>query len=120
MSNDEKSDPLDDVKKGLGLLFRAAKTAAKNLPTQPIEKVVLDSAREVGRAVENVASSIEKEMFGDRSDRKKNDTSKTNDAPPPADAAPTEASAARTPASPPAVSPQAKTPEEPPKGPRVG
>ena len=68
MANDEKPDPLDDVKKGLGLLFRAAKTAAQKLPTQPLEKVVLDGAREVGRAVENVtqtvASTIEKQVFG--------------------------------------------------------
>ncbi len=123
MSNDEKPDPLDDVKKGLGLLFRAAKTAAKNLPTDPIEKVVLDGAREVGRAVENVANSIEKEVFGDR---KAKDKAPPSDAPPAADAAPTEASSTKsTPAPAPAATKTdgdagATKVEDPPKGPRVG
>jgi hypothetical protein len=65
MPDDEKPetpDAIDDVKKGLGLLFRAARTAVKKLPTEPIEKVVIDGAKEVGRAVENVASTIEKEI----------------------------------------------------------
>jgi hypothetical protein len=64
MPKEEEPKPFDDVRKGLGLLFRAARTAVKNLPTDPIEKVVVDGAREVGRAVENVASTIEKELFG--------------------------------------------------------
>ena len=123
MSNNEKSDPLDDVKKGLGLLFRAAKTAAKKLPTEPIEKVVLDGAREVGRAVENVANSIEKEVFGDR---KAKDKAPASDAPPAADAAPTEASSAKsTPAPAPTATKTdgdatATKVDDPPKGPRVG
>jgi hypothetical protein len=64
MPKEEEPRAFDDMRKGLGLLFRAARTAVKNLPTDPIEKVVVDGAREVGRAVENVASSIEKELFG--------------------------------------------------------
>ena len=71
MPTDEKPtppNPFDDVRKGLGLLFRAAKTVAQKLPTDPIEKVVLDGAREVGRAVENVTNTvtntIEKQVFG--------------------------------------------------------
>lgn len=117
MSNEDKPDPLEDVRKGLGLLFRAAKTAVKKLPTEPIEKVVIDGAREVGRAVENVASSLEKEVFGDRSAKKQDDeepVATKSDAPkseahaeaaPPADPAPDAA--------------KPKTDEEPPKGPRV-
>ena len=63
---DEKSTPLRDVRKGLGLLFRAAKTAAEKLPTRGVEEAVLTSAREVGRAIENVAMTIEREVFGKR------------------------------------------------------
>lgn len=63
---DEKPTPLQDVRKGLGLLFRAAKTAVERLPTGGVEEVVATSAREVGRAIENVASAIEREVFGKR------------------------------------------------------
>jgi hypothetical protein len=59
-----KPDPLQDVRKGLGLLFRAAKTTVEKLPTKDIEEVVVTSAREVGRALENVGRSIEREVFG--------------------------------------------------------
>jgi hypothetical protein len=65
---DEKSTPLRDVRKGLGLLFRAAKTAAERLPKRGVEEAVLTSAREVGRAIENVALTIEREVFGKRGD----------------------------------------------------
>jgi hypothetical protein len=63
---DEKPTPFQDVRKGLGLLFRAAKTAVERLPTGGVEEVVATSAREVGRAIENVASAIEREVFGKR------------------------------------------------------
>jgi hypothetical protein len=65
--NDDKPTPLQDVRKGLGLLFRAAKTAVEKLPKGGVEEVVVTSAREVGRAIENVASAIEREVFGQRS-----------------------------------------------------
>jgi hypothetical protein len=63
---DEKPTPLRDVRKGLGLLFRAAKTAVEKLQTRGVEEAVVTSAREVGRAIENVASTIEREVFGRR------------------------------------------------------
>jgi hypothetical protein len=59
----DEPDPLNDVRRGLGLLLRAARTAAKRLPTTDLEEVVTTSAREVGRAIENVAATIEREMF---------------------------------------------------------
>lgn len=62
--NDDKPTPLQDVRKGLGLLFRAARTAVERLPKGGVEEVVVTSAREVGRAIENVASAIEREVFG--------------------------------------------------------
>ncbi len=62
--SDEKPNPFDDVRKGLGLLFRAARTTVEKLPTKDLEEVVVTSAREVGRAIENVGKTIEREVFG--------------------------------------------------------
>jgi hypothetical protein len=70
---ENKPTPLQDVRKGLGLLFRAAKTAVEGLPTGGVEEVVATSAREVGRAIENVASAIERQVFGKRGDPGKAD-----------------------------------------------
>jgi hypothetical protein len=67
VSNDDKPTPLQDVRKGLGLLFRAARSAVEKLPKGGVEEVVVTSAREVGRAIENVASAIEREVFGQNS-----------------------------------------------------
>ncbi|HXN31627.1 MAG TPA: hypothetical protein VN894_07195 [Polyangiaceae bacterium] len=80
--NDEKPTPLQDVRKGLGLLFRAAKAAVEKLPTGGVEEVVATSAREVGRAIENVASAIEREVFGKRSGPTQSEKDATKDEPP--------------------------------------
>jgi hypothetical protein len=61
---DDKPNALEDVRKGLGLLFRAAKTTVEKLPTKDLEEVVVTSAREVGRAIENVGKTLEREVFG--------------------------------------------------------
>ncbi|HEY3819922.1 MAG TPA: hypothetical protein VGL81_22310 [Polyangiaceae bacterium] len=61
---DDKPNAFEDVRKGLGLLFRAAKTTVEKLPTKDLEEVVVTSAREVGRALENVGKTIEREVFG--------------------------------------------------------
>ncbi len=74
--SDEKPTPFQDVRKGLGLLFRAAKTAVERLPTGGVEEVVATSAREVGRALENVASVIEREVLGKRGGRAQPEASK--------------------------------------------
>jgi hypothetical protein len=63
---DPKPSAFKDVRQGLGLLFRAAKTVAEKLPGRSVEEVVANSAREVGRAFENVATTIEREVFGRR------------------------------------------------------
>jgi hypothetical protein len=55
---DEKPNPLNDTLRGLGLLFRAARTVAAKIPTKNLEEVVATSAREVGRAFENVATTV--------------------------------------------------------------
>ncbi len=62
--SDPKKDPnpIEDVRKGLGLLFRAARTAVQKLPTDKLEEAVMSGAKEVGRAIESVAHTIEKEV----------------------------------------------------------
>jgi hypothetical protein len=59
----EKPDPIEDVRKGLGLLFRAAKSTLDQLPTRQIEEAVVTGAREVSRAIENVTGAIDKQLF---------------------------------------------------------
>ena len=54
--------------KGLGLLFRAAKTVVERLPTKNLEEAVVESAREVGRAIESVATALEREVLGRKND----------------------------------------------------
>ena len=84
---DENEDPLADLKKGIGLLFRAAKSAAhkipkdkiedafkssveelqkavETLPTQKIEGTVKTSLQEMGRAFVSVATTLEREIAG--------------------------------------------------------
>jgi hypothetical protein len=84
---DENEDPLADLKKGIGLLFRAAKSAAhkipkdkiedafkssveelqkavEKLPTAKIEGTVKTSLQEMGRAFVSVATTLEREVAG--------------------------------------------------------
>ena len=82
---DPKSTPGQDVKKAFGLLYRAARTAVDQLPTKKFEEAVTMGAKEVGRAIENVANTIEKDIF--KSGAK-------TEPPPPAPPSPPEAKAA--------------------------
>jgi hypothetical protein len=61
--SDDKPKPVDDLKEGLNLLFRAAKGAVEHLPTQKIEDVAKDAVKEVGRAFESLGSELDK-AFG--------------------------------------------------------
>jgi hypothetical protein len=61
--SEDKPDPLDDMRRGMGLLFRAAKTVVQRIPTTKLEDAVVSGAREVGRAIENVAQTLEKEVL---------------------------------------------------------
>ena len=72
MSDNDKPNALEDVRKGLGLLFRAAKTTVEKLPTKDVEDAVITTAREVGRAVENVGRTLEREVFGGKDAKGKN------------------------------------------------
>lgn len=94
----EEEDPLHDLKKGIGLLFRAAKSAAHRakeagagekvekafktgvddlqkafdrLQNDKLEGALKSSLQEIGRAVGNVAQTIEKELKGDDQDKNK-------------------------------------------------
>jgi len=62
--SDPKPDPLSDVIRGLGLILRAAKTTVERVPTKGLEDAVIQTAREVGRAIENVAGTVEREVLG--------------------------------------------------------
>jgi len=81
----DKHDPIEDVRKGLGLLFRAAKGAIDKLPTKDVEQVVVTSAREVGRALENVAKSVEREVNRVKDDLKPHGATKDAAKPEPED-----------------------------------
>jgi hypothetical protein len=61
--DDQKPNPLEDLRKGLGLLFRAAKTTIEKLPTGELEEAVVSGAKEVGRAIENVAHAVEEQVL---------------------------------------------------------
>jgi hypothetical protein len=46
-------DPVDELKKGFGMLLRAAKHAVDKLPTDKIEEAVKTGAKQVEHAVDN-------------------------------------------------------------------
>src|SRR5258707_5656320 len=105
--DDDKHDPLEDMKKGFGLLFRAAKGAVEKLPTKDVEDAVVAGAREIGRAVESVGHAIEKQW---KNETKKDDaTSAKDDAPSAKDDAPA-----------PPKEDEKKDDDKPAGGPRVG
>lgn len=83
-----KSDPVDDLKQGLGLLFRAAKGAVEKIPTDKVEDVAKDAAKEVARAFETIGHEVEKVISPNKKSSQpppeaKADTAST---PPPGDA----------------------------------
>lgn len=111
-----KSKPVDDLKEGLGLLFRAAKGAARSLPTDKLEEAARDAAKEVTRALETLGEEIEK-VVG-----KVSGTSGTSHVPcEPRDVPEGTTRAGETPTADAASSPDAAPHEhEAPRGPRVG
>jgi len=79
MSDPKKgSDPIEDIREGLGLLFRAARTAVEKLPTKDLEEAVVSGAKEVERAVKSVAEAVETQFSGMSAKR----TSSASEAPP--------------------------------------
>ena len=63
--SDEKHKPVDDLKQGLNLLFRAAKGAVDKIPTDKIEGALKDGAKEVSKAFESVANEVDKVFYKD-------------------------------------------------------
>ncbi|MFO0675451.1 MAG: hypothetical protein U0169_02880 [Polyangiaceae bacterium] len=61
-------DPMEDLREGLGLLFRAARTAVEKLPTKDLEEAVVSGAKEVERAVKSVAEAVESQFAGRKSE----------------------------------------------------
>jgi hypothetical protein len=110
--SDDKPNPLDDLKQGLGLLFRAAKGAVEKLPTDKIEDVAKDAAKEVGRAFESLGTEIEK-VVGMATG------SPPQAQPPQAQGSTEEVPTGEAPKEPPRYD-DGYAPEPPPKGPRVG
>jgi len=64
MSEDKPSKPVDDLKEGLNLLFRAAKGAVQSLPTDKVETVAKDAVKEVNRAFESLGAEIQQAIAG--------------------------------------------------------
>ena len=64
MDDDNKPSAIEDLRKGLGLLFRAARTTLEQIPTGKLEDAVVSGAKEVGRAIENVAQVVEQQVLG--------------------------------------------------------
>jgi hypothetical protein len=120
----EKPDPIEDVRKAFGLLFRAAKSAIDQLPTHHFEETVVAGAREVGRAIENVTSSLDKQFFKRDADKAERPVGPHPAEPPASAEPPIDASGAPHAAAGPdpkrEVRPEEAPPEEAPKGPRVG
>lgn len=77
MPDDPKPNPFQDLRQGLGLLFRAAKTTLERLPTGELEEAVKTGAKEVTRAIENVTHAVEEQILRKPSVR-------SGSAPPPA------------------------------------
>jgi hypothetical protein len=126
MSDDKKQPPrpLDDLKEGLGLLFRAAKGAVEQFPTEKVEETAKEAAKQVGKTFEVIGNEMDKAF-----------TKATGSEPPPkADAAPpAEAKKPGGDDAPKGEAPNGDPPKgdepkkfddayapEPPKGPRVG
>ena len=119
--SDEKK-PLDDLKEGLGLLYRAAKGAAAKIPTEKIETTAKGAVKEVGKAVESLGSEVDK-LWSSAAGLDKD--AKAHAAPPaqPPAARPTADGAAPKKDEPPAQhwdDAYAPEPPAPPKGPRIG
>ena len=58
----EERKPSDDLKEGLGLIFRAARTAAKQVDVAKIDKSLDRAVTEVGRVVSRVGRVVADEV----------------------------------------------------------
>jgi hypothetical protein len=121
--SDDSRKPVDDLKEGLGLIFRAAKGAVERFPSDKLEDVAKDAAKEVSRAFESIGHEIDR-AFGKPGSRSTPAPPEAPaDSPPPAEAKKDEPPTAATPEGPPAKDEKRYDDgyaPEPPKGPRIG
>lgn len=113
MAKGEK-DPVEELKKGVDFLFKAAKHAVEELPTEPIESLVKTSVKEVGRAMNNVKDTVLHEV-AEWQERHKSEPAPPPEAPAATSTAPDaevarQTAASQPVASPPAAPPAAETP----------
>ena len=104
--------PSDDLKEGLGMLFRAARNATKDLSAEKAEKAIYDSGSELGRVLSNVGKAMGDELskaFGEKADE-----GAVPEAPPPASekGAPVESGPGTTEQEDAATKTEPKTPKE--------
>lgn len=93
--NPDAHDAVAELKKGLGHLFKAAKSAVNELPTKDFEDAVLTGVKEVGRALGNVKDTLETELLGKSEGASQGETSaRAPSAPAPAATAPSNAAPA--------------------------
>ncbi|MCL2725690.1 MAG: hypothetical protein FWD69_14770 [Polyangiaceae bacterium] len=109
--SDDKPKPGDDLKRGIGLLFRAVKGAVGQISTDKIDNAVKDGVKEVGRAFENVGNELDKMFHKTTGSAPQQPPAPPPAPPPPTAEAPTEAKKDEH-------YDDAYAPE-PPKGPRV-
>jgi hypothetical protein len=65
MTDDEKKkdpDPVEDLRAGLGLLFRAARGAVERIPSHKIEELVKEGTDKVGKAFHKVPTDKVEEI----------------------------------------------------------
>ncbi len=112
MAKGEK-DPVEELKKGVDFLFKAAKHAVEDLPTEPIESLVKTSVKEVGRAMNNVKDTVLHEV-AEWQERHKSEPAPPPEAPASAATDATATPPAAAPATPPAAAPATPaTPDTP-------
>lgn len=85
-----KADPVGDLKQGLGLLFRAAKGAVEKIPTDKVEDVAKDAAKEVARAFETIGHEVERVISPNKKSSEPPKAATKSDAPAAGEAKPGE------------------------------
>jgi hypothetical protein len=68
MTDEEKKpdpDPVEDLRAGLGLLFRAARGAVDKIPTHKIEELVKEGTDKVGKAFHKLPADKVEEVVKD-------------------------------------------------------
>ena len=67
MTDEEKKDPdpVEDLRAGLGLLFRAARGAVDKIPTHKIEELVKEGTDKVGKAFHKLPAEKVEEVVKD-------------------------------------------------------